>query len=490
MIKIIFIVSWIIGTLFARYIPVKSMDVVTRRELKYEITGLHYQGDRLNIQGWGFMYMRQHFTNSSTHDIYVALENETETKTYKASLLPVDQTQLLKYGNVPRCMETQLNQHAMTCYYDYVNVGFSVSVPLSDLSVQKTYTMYLIIYGKRLNEYQKIPLYYPLQNSIITKVGDYEYHSISNLKDTEITVISAHVYARSGPSTEYPVYRLGSNCSDSALNRAFFRENTTYLNIHDRYFDGTNTYFMVSADPSVCYLSRRRIIEGKTVKPVWIASGFVQYGGTPLIITSKLINTAPWIEIIHPTIEQGEYFDYSLYIRAFDEQEGELTHKIKVLSNPYSDKPGTYSLVFEVTDKYGFVSTDIMYVTVTEPLNTNPMILAEDKVIYRFSDFNELDNVYAYDVEDGDLSHQIIVNGNVDKSRRGEYILCYQVYDSHGAQVQRCIIVQVIDHIYKKTRFISNNTKNTAKYPWQYLMNILERETGNSVPYLIKTINK
>lgn len=489
MIKIIFIVSWIIGTLFARYIPVKSMEVVTRRELKYEITGLHYQNDKLSIQGWGFMYMRQHFTDVTTHDIYVQLENETESKRYKASLLPIDQTQLLRYGNVPRCKETEFNQHAMTCYYDYVNVGFAVSIPLSDLSFQKTYTMYLIVYGKRLNEYQKIPLYYPLQNPIITKIGDYEYHSISDLKETEISVISAHVYARSGPSTEYPVYRLGSNCSESALNRAFFRENTTYVNILDRYFDGTNTYFMVSADPSVCYLSRRRIVEGKSVKPVWIASGFVQYGGTPLIITSKLINTAPYFEIIHPSFEQGEYFDHTLYIRAFDEQEGELSHKINIISNPYVDKAGTYSLVFEVTDKYGYTTSGIMHVTVNEPLNTNPMILAEDKTVFRFSDFNAFENVFAYDVEDGDISHQLTVAGNVDVTRLKEYLLCYQVYDSHGADGQKCIIVKVIDPLHKKTRFISYKTKNTAKYPWQYLMNVLERETGNSIPYLVKIIN-
>ena len=40
MLKIVFFVSWIIGTLFARYLPVKSMEVVTRRELRYEISDI------------------------------------------------------------------------------------------------------------------------------------------------------------------------------------------------------------------------------------------------------------------------------------------------------------------------------------------------------------------------------------------------------------------------------------------------------------------
>lgn len=483
MIKIAIIVSWIIGTLFARYLPVKSMDVVTRRELRYEITDIVYAENQIHITGWGFMYMRQHFTNSTTHEIFVQLENEHGSKRYPTKLLPVDQTQLLRYGSVPRCKDNELNMQAMTCYYDYANVGFTVSIPLSDLSFEQNYTAYLIVFGKRLNEYQKIPLYYPMKQPIIKKVGDYEFMSISNLKDTEITVISAHVYARSGPSTDYPIYTLGANCSSASLNRAFFRENTTYVDVLDRYFDGTNTYFMVSADPSECYLSRRRIVEGKTVKPVWIVSGFVQYGGTPLMITSRLINTAPWFEVIHPTLQRGEYFDYTLYIRAFDAEEGELTHKIKILSNPFEEKTGTYVLSFEVSDKYGYTAKSFMNVTITEPLNHPPMILAQDRSIYRFTDFDVMANVYALDVEDGDITHQITVNGYVDTEKLGEYLVCFSVSDSHGANSQRCITVTVIDKINKNIRFISTKSKNTAGYPWQYLLNTLKRELVNLTPY-------
>jgi hypothetical protein len=263
MLKIIFIVSWIIGTLFARYIPVKSMEVVTRRELRYEITDISYQHSNIKISGWGFMYMQQHFTNSFTHDIFIQFENEHGSSRHQATLLPIDQTQLLRYGRVPRCSDTEFYKQAMTCYYDYSNVGFTVTVPLSTFQLGRNYTAYLIIYGKKLNVYQKIPLYFPLEQPIKTKIGDVEYLSISNLKDTEITIISAHVYARSGPSTSFPIYRVGTNCSTAYLNRTYFKENTTYKHVLERYFDGTNTYYRVSADPSGCYLSRRRIVEGK-----------------------------------------------------------------------------------------------------------------------------------------------------------------------------------------------------------------------------------
>ena len=153
MLKIILIVSWIIGTLFARYIPVKSMEVVTRRELRYEITDISYQHSHIKISGWGFMYMQQHFTNSSTHEIFIQFENEHGSSRHQATLLPIDQTLLLRYGSVPRCRNTEFYKQAMTCYYDYANVGFTVTVPLSTFQLEQNYTAYLIIYGKKLNVY-------------------------------------------------------------------------------------------------------------------------------------------------------------------------------------------------------------------------------------------------------------------------------------------------------------------------------------------------
>lgn len=489
MLKIVFIVSWIIGTLFARYIPVKSMEIVTRRELRYEITDISYLNGNIKISGWGFMYMQQHFTNSSTHDIFVQFENEFETSRHQATLLPVDQTQLLRYGSVRRCKDTEFNQLAMTCYYDYANVGFTVNAELNTFKLDQSYTAYLIVHAKKLNVYQKIPLYFPLDQPIKTKIDDIEYLSISNLKDTEITVISAHVYARSGPSTSFPIYSVGSNCSTAYLNRAYFREYTTYEHVFERNFDGTNTYYRVAGDPSGCYLSRRRIVEGTQLKPVWIVSSYVQYGGTPLLVTSRLINTPPWFEINHPTISVNDYFDFYEHIRAFDQEEGDLSEKIRVVSNPFENKAGVYSLIFEVSDKYGFISIGIMIVTVLEPLNTLPTILANDQYIYRFSTFDPYEDVYAFDVEDGNISDLLSVSGEVDTSEVKENIVCYNVTDSFNATATKCIIVSVINNPNNRIRFISYNAKSTAKYPWQYLGNIIDRELLNSVPYLSKTIN-
>jgi hypothetical protein len=465
------------------------MEIVTRRDLRYEITNINYLNDQLRITGWGFAYMQQHFINSSTHDIFVQFENEVQASRHQATLLPIDQTQLLRYGSSSRCKDNVYYQLAMTCYYDYANVGFTVSVPLSIFQLNRNYTTYLIIHAKKIDKYLKIPIYFPLNEPIKTKVNDIEYASISNLKDTELTIISAHVYARSGTSTSYPIYSVGSNCSTAYLNRAYFKENTMYKNVYERYFDGVNTYYRVSANPSTCYLSRRRIVEGTLLTPVWIVSSYVQYSGTPLVITSRLINSAPWFEIQHPLITVGDSFNYKDYISAYDLEEGELSEKIAVISNPFTNKAGVYSIIFEVSDKYGYKTSGIMNVTVVEPSNLPPTIIANNKSIYRFTAFDAYEDVYAFDIEDGNISDRLSVSGEVDTSIVKENIVCYNVTDSHGALARKCIIVNVITNHNKKIRFISYNAKNTAKYPWQYLINTMNRELLNSIPYLTKIIN-
>jgi hypothetical protein len=69
-----------------------------------------------------------------------------------------------------------IHQQANICYYDYANVGFTVSVPLSQFQLRlKSFSAYLIIHAKKLNIFQKIPLYFPLDQPIKTKINDIEY---------------------------------------------------------------------------------------------------------------------------------------------------------------------------------------------------------------------------------------------------------------------------------------------------------------------------
>ena len=49
-------------------------------------------------------------------------------------------------------------------------------------------------------------------------------------------------------------------------------------------------------------------------------------------------------------------------------------------------------------------------------------------------DYNLLNGISAYDKEDGDLTHKIKVDGQVDTSKVGKYEVKYIVTDSDGAE--------------------------------------------------------
>lgn len=58
----------------------------------------------------------------------------------------------------------------------------------------------------------------------------------------------------------------------------------------------------------------------------------------------------------------------------------------------------------------------------------------EDAIIQKGESYNLLNGVSAYDKEDGDLTDQIKVNGNVNTNKIGKYKVEYQVIDSYGAK--------------------------------------------------------
>lgn len=67
-------------------------------------------------------------------------------------------------------------------------------------------------------------------------------------------------------------------------------------------------------------------------------------------------------------------------------------------------------------------------------VNDLPTIEADDKVLAVDAPSNPLEDVIAYDTEDGTLIEQIIVTNNTaDKSQPGKYEVTYQVTDVKGA---------------------------------------------------------
>ena len=160
------------------------------------------------------------------------------------------------------------------------------------------------------------------------------------------------------------------------------------------------------------------------------------------------INAAPVIQATDKTLTVGDEFDPLADVTAEDEEDGDITDKIKILENEVdTTKAGKYEVTYKVTDNQGATCTKTIAVTVNpkmEVLNEAPTIDAADKTITVGDTFDPKAGVTAKDAEDGDLTNKIeVVKNTVDTKKAGEYEVTYKVIDSDGATCTKTIKVTV-----------------------------------------------
>ena len=173
-------------------------------------------------------------------------------------------------------------------------------------------------------------------------------------------------------------------------------------------------------------------------------------------VTTKTIkvtvkeNKAPVINVSDKVITQNKTFNATSGVTATDTEDGDLTSKIKVVSNNVNTKViGTYKVVYEVTDSHNKKTTKEIKVEVVK--DRVPTINASDKVVVVNSKFNELSNVSAMDPEDGDITNKIkVVENTVKIDTIGTYKIKYQVTDSYGNKIEKTINVEVKEKTYIK----------------------------------------
>ena len=211
-------------------------------------------------------------------------------------------------------------------------------------------------------------------------------------------------------------------------------------------------------------------VSGKTWYKVPLNSsnnyGYIPTGDRGVTITlynAKVENNPPVIEASDKTILEKNRFNPLDNVKATDTEDGDLTSKIKVKENTVDvNTPGTYKVVYEVTDSNNSTTTKEIKVIVKE--NKKPEIIAEDKEIIEYRKFNPLDNVKATDTEDGDLTSKIKVKENsVDVNTPGTYKVVYEVTDSNNSTTTKEIKIMVIKDeapvISAEDKIITQGTK-------------------------------
>ncbi|WP_242756104.1 immunoglobulin-like domain-containing protein [Lacticaseibacillus paracasei] len=118
-------------------------------------------------------------------------------------------------------------------------------------------------------------------------------------------------------------------------------------------------------------------------------------------------------------------------VSAHDVEDGDLTNKVVYANTVDINTEGTYQVTYQVADSAGHKTSATRDVVVT---NDAPVIhvLGDNQTEVGHA-FDLLQGVTADDYQDGDLTTEIKVAGDVDTSKLGDYELIYTVIDKNGA---------------------------------------------------------
>ncbi|NTW95050.1 MAG: DUF5011 domain-containing protein [Erysipelotrichaceae bacterium] len=434
-----------------------TLTPVSKEFLNFEILDVKINSDFISIKGWAFINDSQHYKNTTDHSIKLEFVSLNHSFTFDATLTNLSMTSSFAAMGYSYCADGVYGASSCNYYYEYV--GFEAIVPLDSFVKGQKYNTNVVFYANLSQKYFKTPLYYPITNPIEIMEGDYRFSIISKLNDTSIKIIESPVYARKSPSKTGTIWTYGSNCSTSYLNILYFKMYSVYTKILDRTIAENQTYYRVSAKSDVCVDMRKRIVEGTVLNPVWISGMFVEYSGTPLEISSVLINNNPVI-----TAEDFEYIigtpiNLLDYAKCYDFEDGDISAKIVIESSNFQERVGVYQVTYYVEDKYGYFDRKTINITAIDLYNDPPIINAKDRTILQYSDFDYYLDVSAYDLQDGDITDLLEILNTIDTSNPDDQDLCYQVIDSKGAITIKCIVIHIYNEVIlnRRYRFVSKN---------------------------------
>ncbi|MCU5376031.1 M4 family metallopeptidase [Bacillus cereus] len=149
----------------------------------------------------------------------------------------------------------------------------------------------------------------------------------------------------------------------------------------------------------------------------------------------------------------GDMFDPMRNVKAVDTEDGDLTNRVIHKGDVDTSKPGTYIVNYSVVDSQGGNATATQTVIVEENGETsdlNPTLTVPTAATIHIGDsFDPMAKVLAIDKEDGDLTSKVKVNGEVDSTKAGTYVLTYTITDSKGHKVtaEQTVMVKVRDEV-------------------------------------------
>ena len=176
------------------------------------------------------------------------------------------------------------------------------------------------------------------------------------------------------------------------------------------------------------------------------------------IVNSSLdkltINSAPVISLIDSPkivegniiLKTGEIFKPLDYVKATDDEDGEITNITANSNGVDNKKPGSYKVTYVATDKEGESTTFEAIVVVEESKQSvsNPVMTVTNKNIQirQGETFDPLNGVIATDYQGRKLT--VTVTGTYDVEALGSYVLTYTATDAYGNTVTDTATLEVV----------------------------------------------
>ena len=182
-----------------------------------------------------------------------------------------------------------------------------------------------------------------------------------------------------------------------------------------------------------------------------------QVKGSDIVNSSKdklTVNTAPVISLVESPkivegniiIKTGDVFKPLEYVKATDDEDGEITNITANSNGVDNKKPGSYKVTYVATDKEGESTTFEAIVVVEEAKQSvsNPVMTVTNKNIQirQGETFDPLNGVIATDYQGRKLT--VTVTGTYDVEALGRYVLTYTATDAYGNTVTDTATLEVV----------------------------------------------
>lgn len=140
------------------------------------------------------------------------------------------------------------------------------------------------------------------------------------------------------------------------------------------------------------------------------------------------------------TIYQGSNYNEPGY-KAFDSKKNDLTSQVIVKDNLDTKTIGTYTIVYSINNKR---VTRTIHVVAKSEFDTTIHLSGDKNIYLKVGDSFTDPGCTAIDTVDGNLTDKVVVNSNVDTTKKGIYRIVYSVVNSSGITTSetRTIIVE------------------------------------------------